>query len=69
MAKDDATTVRETERKYESTEPLAADLVVELAAAVGGDAPAAPEEFQLSAVYYDTADLRLARSRLTLRRR
>src|SRR4051794_15087015 len=31
--------------------------------------PAPPEEFRLSATYYDTADLRLARARLTLRRR
>ena len=31
--------------------------------------PAPPTEFALSAVYYDTADLRLLRSRLTLRRR
>ncbi len=69
MAKDDATTVRETERKYESAEPLGADLVAGIAAAIGGDAPTAPEEFMLSAVYYDTADLRLIRSRLTLRRR
>jgi CHAD domain-containing protein len=65
----DAKTVRETERKYESTEPLSEEVLAELAAAAGGAPPAAPEEFALSAVYYDTADLRLARSRLTLRRR
>jgi CHAD domain-containing protein len=65
----DAKTVRETERKYESAEPLGPDLVTELAAAIGCRPPGAPEEFALSAVYYDTGDLRLLRSRLTLRRR
>ena len=68
------TTVRETERKYESDGPLDADLVAELATATAGapdrDAPTPrePTEFALSATY-DTADLRLARSGLTLRRR
>jgi CHAD domain-containing protein len=65
----DAKTVRETERKYESDGPLGADLVADVAAAAGCVPPAPPEEFALSAVYYDTADLRLLRSRLTLRRR
>ena len=69
------TTVRETERKYESDGPLDAGLVAELATATAGapdrDAPTPrePTEFALSATYYDTADLRLARSGLTLRRR
>jgi CHAD domain-containing protein len=63
------TTVRETERKYESARPLDPDLVAELAAAAGCVPPAAPAELALSAVYYDTADLRLIRSKLTLRRR
>lgn len=63
------TTVRETERKYESARALSADLVAELAVAAGAEQPPAPARFDLSAVYYDTADLRLARSRLTLRRR
>jgi inorganic triphosphatase YgiF len=69
------TTVRETERKYESDGPLDAGLVAELATAIAGapdrDAPTPqePMEFALSAAYYDTADLRLARSGLTLRRR
>jgi CHAD domain-containing protein len=64
------TTVRETERKYESDGPVDAGLVAELAAAAGGATDGdAPAEFALSATYYDTADLRLARSGLTLRRR
>jgi CHAD domain-containing protein len=69
------TTVRETERKYESDGPVDAGLVAEIAATAAGapdrDAPTPPEptEFALSATYYDTADLRLARSGLTLRRR
>ena len=71
----DTTTVRETERKYESDGPLDAALIAELATATAGapdrDAPTPrePTEFALSATYYDTADLRLARSGLTLRRR
>jgi CHAD domain-containing protein len=65
----DVKTVRETERKYESAEPLTGELVAELATVTGCMPPAAPEEFALSAVYYDTDDLRLLRSRLTLRRR
>ena len=69
MASSNPKTVRETERKYESAEPLGADLVAALATATGCVPPAPPEEFALSAVYYDTADLRLLRSRLTLRRR
>jgi len=61
--------VREIERKYESAEPLDAELVAELAAATGGPAPVEPTRIELSATYFDTADLRLLRSRLTLRRR
>ena len=61
--------MRETERKYESTGSLEVDLVADVAAAAGCVPPAPPEEFALSAVYYDTTDLRLLRSRLTLRRR
>jgi CHAD domain-containing protein len=66
---DDTRTVRETERKYESAEPVGAELAAELAAAVGGTVSGPPAEFALSATYYDTADLRLLRSKLTLRRR
>ncbi|WP_214369757.1 CYTH and CHAD domain-containing protein [Pseudonocardia sp. H11422] len=65
------TTVRETERKYEASSAgldLGA-LVERLAAAADGAAPADPVKVSLSAVYYDTADLRLARAGLTLRRR
>jgi CHAD domain-containing protein len=61
-----ATTVRETERKYEITEG------VELpgwAGLVGMAALVGPEEQKLEAVYYDTEDLRLARVGVTLRRR
>lgn len=61
--------VRETERKYESVEPPGAELIAALAAAAGGPGPAAPTRIDLSATYWDTADLRLLRSRLTLRRR
>jgi CHAD domain-containing protein len=61
--------VRETERKYESAEPPGPELMAALAAATGGAAPAAPTRIDLSATYWDTADLRLLRSRLTLRRR
>ena len=70
----ETTTVRETERKY-SGEPIDADLVAALAAAAAeitqGSAgpPRGPAEFALSAVYFDTEDLRLARSGITLRRR
>jgi CHAD domain-containing protein len=64
------TRVRETERKYESADPVEAGLIGEVASAAGCVLPAgAPTEFTLSATYYDTDDLRLARSRLTLRRR
>jgi CHAD domain-containing protein len=70
-------TVRETERKY-SGEQIDADLAAALAAAAGAGAgatqgsagpPREPAEFALSAVYFDTEDLRLARSGITLRRR
>jgi CHAD domain-containing protein len=64
-----ATTATETERKYESDRPLDAALVAELAAAAGCVPPAGPETFALTAVYFDTEDLRLIRSRRTLRRR
>ncbi len=66
---DTTTTVRETERKYESAQPPGPELIGALAAAVGGAAPTAPTRADLSATYYDTADLRLLRSRITLRRR
>src|SRR4051794_32661759 len=68
------TTVRETERKY-SGEPIDADLAAALATvaaeATNGSVgpPREPVECALSAVYFDTEDLRLARSGVTLRRR
>jgi CHAD domain-containing protein len=70
----ETTTVRETERKY-SGEPIDVNLVVALATAAAGATPGTagpprePAEFALSAVYFDTEDLRLARSGITLRRR
>ena len=61
-----STSVRETERKYEAPAGVA---LPELADLPGVTAVAGPEEQRLEAVYYDTADLRLARAGLTLRRR
>ncbi|MBM7811086.1 CYTH and CHAD domain-containing protein [Saccharothrix algeriensis] len=61
-----ATSVQETERKYEAPAGVA---LPELADLPGVAAAAGPEEQRLEAVYYDTADLRLARAGLTLRRR
>jgi inorganic triphosphatase YgiF len=58
---------REVERKLEVN---ARFRVPDLAAAVPGVAATAPQKvLKLSATYYDTADLRLARSHVTLRRR
>ena len=70
----ETTTVRETERKY-SGEPVDADLAGVLARAAAeamhgcAGPPREPAELALSAVYFDTEDLRLARSGITLRRR
>ncbi|MBP2334098.1 CHAD domain-containing protein [Saccharothrix coeruleofusca] len=61
-----ATSVRETERKYEAP---AGTALPDLAGLPGVAAAAGPEEQRLEAVYYDTPDLRLARAGLTLRRR
>ncbi|MFD1149033.1 CYTH and CHAD domain-containing protein [Saccharothrix hoggarensis] len=61
-----STSVHETERKYEAPGGAALPDLSDLA---GVAAVAGPEEHQLEAVYYDTADLRLARAGLTLRRR
>lgn len=58
--------VHETERKYEAPGGTA---LPDLADLPGVSAVAGPEEQRLEAVYYDTADLRLARAGLTLRRR
>ncbi|MFD7656698.1 CYTH domain-containing protein, partial [Actinosynnema sp. NPDC059797] len=61
-----ATSVHETERKYEAPDGVA---LPDLTGLPGVAAAAGPEEQRLEAVYYDTADLRLARAGLTLRRR
>lgn len=58
--------MHETERKYEA--PAGSDLPP-LDGFPGVAAEAGPERIELEAVYYDTADLRLARGGVTLRRR
>ena len=62
----EATTVRETERKYDAvpTTELPDPAAVTGYATIGG-----PEEFELVATYFDTDDLRLLRAGVTLRRR
>ena len=57
--------VRETERKYEAP----AELELSDPAQLFGLAVGSQDEFELDATYFDTADLRLARAGLTLRRR
>ena len=57
--------VRETERKYEAP----AELELTDPAQLFGLAVGSQDEFELDATYFDTADLRLARAGLTLRRR
>nr|WP_239522624.1 CYTH and CHAD domain-containing protein [Geodermatophilus sabuli] len=56
----------EIERKFEAEDSFA---LPDLGAADGVAAVDAPEEQTLEATYYDTPDLRLLRSRVTLRRR
>lgn len=58
-----AVTVRETERKYDLDEDAALPPWPEPADAAGS------QEFVLEAIYFDTADLRLAADGVTLRRR
>lgn len=60
------TRMRETERKYEAIEGL--DLL-DPAGLLGFDPGTGPHEQNLEAVYFDTADLRLIRAGITLRRR
>ncbi|MFZ0117920.1 MAG: CYTH and CHAD domain-containing protein [Pseudonocardiaceae bacterium] len=60
------TTVRETERKYEAIEGLE---LMDPAELLGFDTGTGPQEQDLVAVYFDTADLRLIRAGVTLRRR
>jgi CHAD domain-containing protein len=59
------TTTRETERKYEGP-PVDASRLGELDGVAG---VRGPDHRGLEAVYFDTPDLRLARARITLRRR
>jgi CHAD domain-containing protein len=61
-----AVSVNETETKYEATADVA---LPSLAALPGVKASREPREQQLEAEYYDTADLRLLRAGITLRRR
>ena len=66
-----ATVVRETERKYDPAagEAAALDAVKTMTGTAGVAAvPELPEQL-LDAIYYDTADLRLIRAGITLRRR
>ncbi|MGH3836728.1 MAG: CHAD domain-containing protein [Pseudonocardiaceae bacterium] len=60
------TSARETERKFDAPE---FDLLPVLRGMSGVGDEAGPEEQVLEAVYYDTRDLRLARAKITLRRR
>ncbi len=67
MAKSDGVvTVRETERKYEATEAME---LPDPAGFLGLDTGTGAQEQKLEAVYFDTADLRLVRAGITLRRR
>ncbi|MDQ3764749.1 MAG: CYTH and CHAD domain-containing protein [Actinomycetota bacterium] len=58
--------VRETERKYEATDTVE---LLDPVGLLGLDTGSGPEEQKLEAVYFDTADLRLIRAGVTLRRR
>jgi CHAD domain-containing protein len=63
---DGVMTVRETERKYEATDAVALPDPAEL---LGLGTGSGTQEQELEAVYFDTADLRLLRAGVTLRRR
>ena len=56
----------ETERKYEAPDAVR---IADPGRLFGHEHPAAAEDHQLEAVYFDTADLRLIRAGITLRRR
>ncbi|MGH3802672.1 MAG: CHAD domain-containing protein [Pseudonocardiaceae bacterium] len=58
--------MREIERKYEAIEGLE---LLDPAGLLGFDTATGPHEQDLAAVYFDTADLRLVRAGVTLRRR
>ena len=67
--KDVATVFREVERKYDAaTAAGALDAVTSMIGVAGVAAVSQPGEELLDAVYYDTADLRLIRAGVTLRR-
>lgn len=59
-----ATSVTETERKYEAPSDASLPDLAEITGVATG-----PEEFDLAATYFDTPDYRLARAGVTLRRR
>ncbi|MGH3916770.1 MAG: CHAD domain-containing protein [Pseudonocardiaceae bacterium] len=59
-------TMREIERKYEAIEGLE---LLDPARLLGFDTATGPDEQDLAAVYFDTADLRLMGAGVTLRRR
>ncbi|HEY2206971.1 MAG TPA: CYTH and CHAD domain-containing protein [Pseudonocardia sp.] len=61
-----ATTVRETERKYELDDTAE---LPDPSGLAGLDAGSGAQEQRLEALYFDTEDLRLLRARITLRRR
>lgn len=63
---DGVMTVRETERKYEATDAVA---LPDPAGLLGLGTGSGAQEQKLEAVYFDTADLRLLRAGITLRRR
>ena len=63
---DGVTAVRETERKYEAADAVE---LPDPARLIGLDTGSQAQEQQLEAVYFDTADLALARAGITLRRR
>jgi hypothetical protein len=60
------TTMRETERKYEAMDDWE---LLDPAGLLGFASGTGPHEQDLNAVYFDTADLRLLRAGITLRRR
>ncbi len=66
-----ATVVREIERKYDvgGSAATALNAVRDMTGEAGVAAVSPPDEHVLDAVYYDTQDLRLIRSGITLRRR
>ncbi|MEV4923975.1 CYTH and CHAD domain-containing protein [Streptomyces roseoverticillatus] len=64
-----ADTLREIERKYEADAPAAAASLPDLSRVAGVAAVTDEGPYKLDAVYYDTADRRLAAAGITLRRR